>query len=71
MNVIGFLFVSLGSSTVQLHDSLGIRLACACSVAGFSSKMATVLEGILPKNSVLVCSFLLWAKGLNAKDIDK
>jgi hypothetical protein len=25
MDVIGFLYVSLGSSTVQLHDTLGIR----------------------------------------------
>jgi hypothetical protein len=32
------LFVSLGSSTVQLHDSLGSRRACACSEAGSSSQ---------------------------------
>jgi hypothetical protein len=38
MNVIGFLCVSLGSSTVQLHDSLGSRCAYACSEAGFSSQ---------------------------------
>jgi hypothetical protein len=38
MNVIGFLCVSLGSSTVQLHDSLGTRCACSCSEAGFSSQ---------------------------------
>jgi hypothetical protein len=37
MDVIGFLWVPLGSSTVQLRDSLGIRRACACSEAGFSS----------------------------------
>jgi hypothetical protein len=30
--------ISLGSSTVQLHDSLGIRRACACSEAGFISQ---------------------------------
>jgi hypothetical protein len=30
--------VSLGSSTVQLHDSLGSRHACSCSEAGFSSQ---------------------------------
>jgi hypothetical protein len=30
MHVIGFLCASLGSSTVQLHDSLGSRRACAC-----------------------------------------
>jgi hypothetical protein len=38
MDVIGFLCVSLGSSTVQLHDSLGSRRGCACSEAGFSSQ---------------------------------
>jgi hypothetical protein len=38
MYVIVFLCVSLGSSTVQLHDSLGNRRACACSEAGFSSE---------------------------------
>jgi hypothetical protein len=36
-------------------------------------KMATVLEDILPKSSVLlfVLFFCLWAKGLNAKDIHR
>jgi hypothetical protein len=29
--------------------------------------MVTMLEGIQPKSSILLC--LLWAKGLNAKDI--
>jgi hypothetical protein len=38
MEVIGFLCISLGSSTVQLHDSLGSRRACACSEAGFRSQ---------------------------------
>jgi hypothetical protein len=38
MDVIGFLCVLLGSSTVQLHDSLGSRHACAYSEAGFSSQ---------------------------------
>jgi hypothetical protein len=35
MDVISFLCASLGSSTHQLHDSLGSRLACICSEAGF------------------------------------
>jgi hypothetical protein len=35
MNVTGFLRVSLGSSTIQFHDSLGIICASACSEAGF------------------------------------
>jgi hypothetical protein len=38
MDVIGFLCVSLGSSAVQLHVSLGSRHACACSEAGFSNQ---------------------------------
>jgi hypothetical protein len=29
LHVISFLLVSLGSSTVQLHDSIGGRRACA------------------------------------------
>jgi hypothetical protein len=41
MDVIGFLCVSIGSSTVQLHKSLGSRRACACSEAGFSSQYQT------------------------------
>jgi hypothetical protein len=38
MDVIGFLCVSLGSSTVQLHDRLGGRRACESSDAGLSSQ---------------------------------
>jgi hypothetical protein len=38
MDVIGFLCVSLGSSTVDLYDGLGIRRAWACSEAGFSGQ---------------------------------
>jgi hypothetical protein len=38
MDVIGFLCVSLDSSTVKLKDILGSRRACACSEAGFSSQ---------------------------------
>jgi hypothetical protein len=33
-------------------------------------KMATVLEGILPKSSILFCIFYI-EKGLHAKDIHK
>jgi hypothetical protein len=44
MDVIGFLCVSLGSSTIQLHDSLGSRRACACAEMVSVVKMATVLE---------------------------
>jgi hypothetical protein len=38
MDVIGFLCVSLGSSTVQLDDSLGSRSACANSGIDFGSQ---------------------------------
>jgi hypothetical protein len=34
-------------------------------------KMATVLETCVPKSSVLLCVFFLWAKGVSAKDIHK
>jgi hypothetical protein len=59
MDVIGFLCVSLGSSTVQLHDRLSSRRACACSEACFSSEE----EGAIVR--------FLWAKGLNTEDIHK
>jgi hypothetical protein len=38
MDVIGFLCVSLSSSTVQLNDSIGSRRPGACSEADFSSQ---------------------------------
>jgi hypothetical protein len=38
MDIIGFLCVSLGSSTVHLYDSLGSRRTSACSEAGFYSQ---------------------------------
>jgi hypothetical protein len=38
LDVIDFLYVSLCSSTVQLHDNLGTRRACAYSEVGFSSQ---------------------------------
>jgi hypothetical protein len=71
MDVIGFLFVSLGSSTIQLHDSLGSRNACGCSELVSVVKMATVLEECtrLPKSSVLLCVFV--GTRTNAKDIHK
>jgi hypothetical protein len=34
----GFLCVSLGCTTIQLHDSLGSRCICACSEIGFISQ---------------------------------
>jgi hypothetical protein len=38
MEVIGFQYVSLGSSTVQFYVSPGSRRACAYPDAGFSSQ---------------------------------
>jgi hypothetical protein len=38
MDVINFLCVSIGSSTVKLNDSLSSRRAYACSGAGFNSQ---------------------------------
>jgi hypothetical protein len=70
MNVISFLRVSLGSSKVQLHDSLGSRHTCACSEAGFSSQNGDRAYGCNTKGQHSVVHFL-WAKGLNAKDIHK
>jgi hypothetical protein len=58
MDVIGFLYVSLGSSTVQLHDSLGSRRAYTCSEAGFSSQNATVLEYTTKEQSSVVLIFV-------------
>jgi hypothetical protein len=38
VDVLGVTCVSLGSSTVQLRDSLGSTRACACSGDGFISQ---------------------------------
>jgi hypothetical protein len=69
MDVIVFLCVSLGSSTIQLDEILGSRRACACSNAGYS-KWRTCLRTILQKSIILLWVFLL-SKGLNGKDIHK
>jgi hypothetical protein len=62
MDVISFLCVSLGNSTVQLHDSLGNRRACACSHAGFVVKMVTMLEGCTTEEQSSVVLFLCGQK---------
>jgi hypothetical protein len=38
MAVIGFICVTLGIHTAQLHDSIGSKRASTCSEAGFSSQ---------------------------------
>jgi hypothetical protein len=70
MHVIGFLCVSLGSSTVQLHDSLGSRRAFECSEAGFSSQNGDCVWRVYYRTAAFCCTFL-WTKRLNAKDIYK
>jgi hypothetical protein len=57
MDVIVFLCVSLGSSAVQLHDSIGSRRACTCPEAGLVVKMATVVEDRTTKEQRSVAIF--------------
>jgi hypothetical protein len=59
MEVVGFLYVSLGSSRVQLHDSLGSRCARACSEDGFSSQKGDRAGTTEKQRSVVI---FLWAK---------
>jgi hypothetical protein len=70
MDVIGFLSISLGSSTVQLHDSLGSRCACTCSETVSVVKVATVLEEYTTEEQSSGVRFL-WEKGLNVNVIHK
>jgi hypothetical protein len=66
MDVICFLCISLGSSTVKLHDSLGSRRPCEYSEASFSSQNSEHAEGYTTEEQRYVVRFL-WAKGSNAK----
>jgi hypothetical protein len=70
MDAIGFLCVSLGSSTVKLHDSLGSGHPSARSEAGFSSQNVDHASGVYYQRVAFFCTFL-WAKGLSVKDIYK
>jgi hypothetical protein len=63
MDKIGFLCVSLGSSTFQLHDSLGSRHACTCSEAGFGSQ-----NGNHTAEKLRSVVRFLQVEGLSAKD---
>jgi hypothetical protein len=71
IDVIGFLCVLLGSSTVKLHDSLGSRRACAYSEAGFGSKNGDRACIVYHRRAAFCCAVFLWAKVLTAKDIHK
>jgi hypothetical protein len=57
MDVIGSLYVSLGSSTVQHYDSLGSRHACTCSEAGFSSENGDRAWGVYNQRTAFCCAF--------------
>jgi hypothetical protein len=70
MDAVGFLYVSLGSSTVQLHGRL-VRNAHAHVQRLVSVvRMATVLEECATEEKLSGMRFL-WAKGLHEKDIHK
>jgi hypothetical protein len=65
MDVIGFLCVSLGSSTLQLADAHAYVQRLVSVV-----KMASMLQVYTTEEKRSVVRFL-WAKQLNAKDIHK
>jgi hypothetical protein len=67
MDVIGFVCVSLGSSTVQLHDKVSDVHAHVQRLVSVV-KMVTVLDKCSIEEERCVVR-VLWAKGLNAKDI--
>jgi hypothetical protein len=57
MDVICFLYVSLDSSTVQLHGSIGSRHACTSSEAGFSSQSGDRAWGVYYRRTELFVCF--------------
>jgi hypothetical protein len=70
MDLVGFLYVSVSSNTVQLHDSLGNRRACTCLETGFNSQYGDRAWGVFYRRTAFCCAFL-WANGRNIKDIHK
>jgi hypothetical protein len=65
-DVIGFLCLSLGSSTVQLHDSLRSRRACACSEASCSSQNGVRAWGVYSQRAAFCYAFFFfWQKGIH------
>jgi hypothetical protein len=71
MGVTGVLCVSLGSITVNLHDILDSRRACAYSEADFSSQNGDRASGCTAEEQRSVVRYFLWAKGRSAEDIHK
>jgi hypothetical protein len=70
MDVISIFYVSLGSSTVQIHDSLGNRQYAHVQRLVSVVKMATVLEEYTTEEQHSVVRFM-WVKELGAKVIHK
>jgi hypothetical protein len=62
MDAIGFLYVSLGSSTVQLHDSLGSRRAWEFSEPSFSSQNDDSTLGLYQRRAAFCCEFFCGKK---------
>jgi hypothetical protein len=62
MEVICFLCVSLGSSTIQVHGSLGRRRECSCSEGGFSSQNGDRAWGVYYRRAGFCCAFLCGQK---------
>jgi hypothetical protein len=62
MKVIVLLCVSLGSSTIQLHGSLGSKRACVCSGAGFSSQNGDRAWGVNYRRAAFCCAFFFVGK---------
>jgi hypothetical protein len=70
MDVIGFLYVSLGnSSTVQLHNSLGSRRKCACSKAGFNSQNGDRYWRIIYYRKAAFCYAFLCGQNYSMQNI--
>jgi hypothetical protein len=57
MDIIVFLCVSLGSSTVKFYDSLSSRCTSACSEAGISSQNGDWTWGVYYRRAALLCVF--------------
>jgi hypothetical protein len=57
MDVIGFLCVSLGSSTLQLHDNLIAYVHAYVQRPVLVVKVATVLEGCIKEEQRYVARF--------------
>jgi hypothetical protein len=62
IDVIGFLCVSLGSSTVQLHDSLGSRQACTRLGTGFSNPNDSRVWGVYYRRAKFCCAYFCLQK---------